>query len=170
MRDVPLPFGQTLQLWRLHRGLTQAQLAQAARIPRPNLSAVERGKREVSLPTLRALAMALGVRPGALVDGLLPGPRLETASLSREAMERIAEAIVSPRPLNNPTEVTLARWIGEMAKQRGEILRGRRRALRGKRRSHATWLHLRAACPRDVLRSMLERVDNRLSVHGPTAD
>ena len=68
------PFGQTLFLWRLDRHLSQAALAQRAGIPRPNLSLMERGKREVTLGTLRALAVALDVRPGILADGVLPVP------------------------------------------------------------------------------------------------
>lgn len=64
-----IPFGQAVLLWRLHRGLTQQTLAVKARVPRSNLSAIERGKREVSLRTLRSLALALEVRPGVLADG-----------------------------------------------------------------------------------------------------
>lgn len=68
-----LPFGETVLAWRLARGLTQAALANLARVSRPNLSAIERGQREVTLGTLRALAVALDVRPGVLVDGVSPG-------------------------------------------------------------------------------------------------
>ena len=164
-----IPFGETVQLWRGHRNLTQAQLAQAARIPRPNLSAIERGKREVSLSTLRALALALDVQPGVLVDGQAPGPVLRTP-LSRDAMERIADAVVFHRPLRDPAERVLVNRLGELVKQRRRILLGRRNALLGKRDNHANWLLLRAACPADVLRSLLERIDNRLRVHGATAD
>src|SRR6266700_81765 len=67
-----LPFGETLLAWRLARGMSQAELAQAARMSRPNLSAVERGDREVTLRTLRRLALALDVRPGILADGVAP--------------------------------------------------------------------------------------------------
>ncbi len=85
-----LPFGETLLAWRLARGMSQAELAQAARMSRPNLSAVERGDREVTLRTLRRLALALDVRPGILADGVAPaayGP-----PLGRRALERIAGA------------------------------------------------------------------------------
>ena len=83
------PFGETVLAWRLTRGMTQAQLARAAKLPRPNLSAIERGDREVTLRTLRALALALDVRPGALVDGETPGAG---PPLTRTQMERIANA------------------------------------------------------------------------------
>ena len=165
-----LPFGSAVQLWRLRRGLTQGQLAQRARMPRPNLSAIERGKREVSLSTLRALAFALEVQPGVLVDGLAPGLVQQVVPLSRNAMERIADAVVSHRPLRHRAEEALAKGLGDMVAQRRRILLGRRSALRGKRRRHAHWLQLRAICPPDVLQSLLERIDNRLSVYGATTD
>ena len=87
-----LPFGQTVRVWRVHRGMTQQQLAQAAHIPRPNLSAIEQGKREVSLSTLRALALALEVQPGVLVDGIPPSLSGGMSSpFSRKALEEIAD-------------------------------------------------------------------------------
>ena len=79
------PFGETVLLWRLQRGLTQKELARRAGVPRPNLSAIERGQLEVSLKTVRALALALGVRPGVLVDGIAPEEG-GAGELSREAM------------------------------------------------------------------------------------
>src|SRR6185437_7370469 len=103
------PFGETVLAWRLTRGMTQAQLARAARIPRTNLSAIERGEREVTLPTLRALALALNVRPGTLVDGETPGA--SASPLTRTQMERIAEATVRGTALSDPRESALARWL-----------------------------------------------------------
>jgi transcriptional regulator with XRE-family HTH domain len=44
-----LPFGATVVAWRLARAMSQENLARAAGIPRPNLSAIERGEREVTL-------------------------------------------------------------------------------------------------------------------------
>ena len=85
-----LPFGETVLAWRLARGMSQAELASAARMSRPNLSAVERGDREVTLRTLRQLALALDVRPGVLADGI--APTTSGRPLGRRALERIAGA------------------------------------------------------------------------------
>lgn len=85
-----LPFGETVLVWRLARGMSQAELASAARMSRPNLSAVERGDREVTLRTLRQLALALDVRPGVLADGI--APTTSVRPLGRRALERIAGA------------------------------------------------------------------------------
>ena len=100
------PFGETVLAWRLARGMTQAQLAFAAGVPRPNLCAIERGDREVTLRTLRALALALDIRPGALVDGEMPGSG--GPPLTRGEMERIAQAAVTGEGLTNPRESTLS--------------------------------------------------------------
>src|SRR3989338_8661616 len=101
---MALPFGQTLLLWRRHRGLTQQQLAAAARLPRPNLCAIERGRHEVSLTTLRALALALKVPAGFLVDGMPPKWDEPLPSFSRRSLERIANAVAYGRPVKVQSE------------------------------------------------------------------
>jgi transcriptional regulator with XRE-family HTH domain len=143
-----IPFGDTVRVWRAHRGLTQAQLARAAHLARPNVSAIERGRREVSLSTLRALAAALDVRPGVLVDGLPPPQAPAPAQLTRAALERIASAAATPATLHDPGEQTLATWLRALTRP------GRR----GRRRSLDAWLNLKAACPPALLQTLLERV------------
>ena len=165
MRYRPLPFGQTLQLWRLHRSLTQAQLATAARIPRPNLSAIERGKREVSLSTLRALAAALDVRPGALVDGQPPITPIDPSAVSRQALERIADAVALGRPLHDAREQELAGWLRAVMVPPGQqASRHRRWPVRAGLKA---WLNLQASCPVDVLRTLIRRIDARYRHHEP---
>lgn len=156
------PFGQTLYLWRLERGLTQEQLARQARIPRPNLSAIERGKREVQLSTLRSLAVALEVQPGILADGLSPAALNVQPRFSREALERIAEAAVKGAPVANSHERVLADLLRRIVRQRAQGAQKRPRALRGGTRAmEAAWLRLRSLCPPEVLRSLIQRVSDR---------
>ena len=50
-----------LRVWRQWRGLTQTALAARAGVPQSVISAIERGRRRPSLPTLKALARALAV-------------------------------------------------------------------------------------------------------------
>jgi transcriptional regulator with XRE-family HTH domain len=112
-----LPFGETILAWRLERRMTQAQLAKAAGIPRPNLSAIERGDREVTLRTLRALAIALGVRPGVLADGASPGQG--APPLARAALERIAAAAHAGDDLSglsDPREARTASRLREVTR------------------------------------------------------
>ncbi len=104
------PFGETVLAWRLSRGMSQADLARAARVPRPNLSAIERGDREVTLKTLRALALALDLPPGLLVDGLMPDAG--ALPLTRERLERVARAAARGLHLRDRREAVLSRRLG----------------------------------------------------------
>ena len=111
-----LPFGETVLSWRLARGMSQADLARAAGLSRPNLSAVERGHREVTLGTLRRLAQALDVLPGVLANGEAPAPMNEP--LGRAALERVARAAAHGTPTANQREQQLAALLAEAASTR----------------------------------------------------
>ena len=128
--------------------MSQAELAGAARIPRPNLSAIERGDREVTLRTLRALAVALNVRPGALVDGELP--EQDQPPMSRDALERVARAAATGgRTLN-----TLSRRLHVVIGGEDRTDLGRRL---GPRAGDAAYLRLRASQPPQTIASLVDR-------------
>ena len=135
--------------------MTQAQLAQAARIPRPNLSNIERGGRDVTLRTLRALALALDVRPGVLADGELP--HHASVPLTRAAMERIAKVANLGTETGTPRERTIARLL-----RRATAVR--RAAAAGQRRVHpsaagdSAYFQLKCLMPPATLASLLDRV------------
>jgi len=58
-----------LKTLRLHRKLTQAQLARLAQTSQPYIACLERGgKKNPSLAVLGRLAKAMGMTIGALVD------------------------------------------------------------------------------------------------------
>jgi len=156
-----LPFGQALLIWRIERGLTQEALAHRARISRPNLSAIERGKREVSLKTLRALALALEIRPGLLVDGIGPGQEKKTSSFSRQALERVADRVVHATPLRRPQERRLAELVAPMVRSRAMAAGYRAEPTKGKRTLRADWLVLTSQYPPQVIRSLLQRIADR---------
>jgi transcriptional regulator with XRE-family HTH domain len=125
-------------------------------MPRSNLSAVERGDREVTLRTLRALALALGVRPGVLADGMLPG--WDAAPLGRTALERVARAAAANQPLSDPHEASLARSLSGVVT--GPRPSTRSRAKRGADRGY---LLLRGRVGPEALASLIERVRARHS-------
>ena len=157
-----LPFNEVVRQWRLERGLTQEELARRARVPRPNLCAVECGKRDVSLSTLRALAVGLGIQPGILADGVPPGADVGPAAWSRRRLERIADAVVSGQALPNRHEQTVADLLRQVMASRlraGRPARGSGVRVRPVRK--AAWVRLKMHCPPQVLRSLLERVDGR---------
>ena len=146
-------FGMAVLLWRLERRYSQEALAKRAGVSRPNLSAIERGKREVSLTTLRALAVALEVRPGALVDGEAPGGT-ERRRFSRERLEQIADAVLS-HSVPDDRDRTLVSGLQALLQTRRTPLRGGRRA------STRAWLQLSAAYPPELVQSLLQRIRDR---------
>ncbi len=154
------PFGQTVLAWRLARGLTQEALARTARISRPNLSAIERGRREVTLGTLRSLALALGTRPGVLADGIPPGDA--AAPLSRADLERVARVTAKDERLPDARLADLARRLREVAAARLEMAGGRTGGRRTSRRAARAWLLLKAGEAPATLSSLLERVAGQL--------
>lgn len=60
-----------LKTLRLHKKLTQAQLAKRAQVSQPYIARLERGEKwNPRLTVLRRLARALGVTSGAVVEAL----------------------------------------------------------------------------------------------------
>jgi len=152
-----VPFGQNVLLWRIHRNLTQAELAARARISRPNLSGIERGKREVSLTTLRSLALALEVNPGTLVDGI--GPNFGVPASSRVVLERVADALSKGTPLRSSSEEKLAALLRL-------VIYPRKNLRRGKRSSERAWLQLKSTYSASFIRALIERVREREHLSG----
>jgi transcriptional regulator with XRE-family HTH domain len=66
-----------VRIWREHRGLTRAELAERAEIPPGYLSEIENGRKPGSTAAYQRLANALGVA----VDDILPTPVEESADL-----------------------------------------------------------------------------------------
>lgn len=61
--------GPRIKRLRDERGLTQQELAEKARLQREDISRIENGHlTNLKLRSLEALAKALGVRPGTLLD------------------------------------------------------------------------------------------------------
>ena len=61
-------FGRRLRALRLERELSQEALADLAGIHRTYVGSVERAERNTALDNINALADALGVSPGSLVE------------------------------------------------------------------------------------------------------
>ena len=153
-------FSENIYLWRIFRGLAQRELAGRAGIPRPNLSAIESGRRDVSLLTLRALAAALGVTPGVLINGIAPLD-FKGSKLSRRSLEAIARISLGG----------VANFAGLREKNIGMMLSGiirnrinaerkiYRNVLKRSKGHTADWLMLKAALETQVLNSLLARLD-----------
>ncbi len=166
------PFGQNVLLWRKSRGLTQAELARRVRLPQPNLSNIERGAQEVSLRTLRSLAAALEVRPGLLVDGVAPSAADQApAPLTRQTLERIADAAAFNRRVADPKEQAAVRALQMLLRNRTSAARRQwSRPHRDRRAVTAAWGHLRGLYGRSAIQVLADRVLERQRVHASQSD
>ncbi len=153
-----IAFGANILLWRLHRSLSQGQLAALSGIPRPNLSDIEKGKRDITLSTIRSLASALGVPPGTLVNGEPPGHKKRAGDFSREFMERIADSVARGRPPGDREEHRLYQLLREVLRSSLKCARAGQGLLplpAGK--SGLAWLRLRALYPPEIVNSLITR-------------
>ncbi|UCH81332.1 MAG: helix-turn-helix domain-containing protein [Nitrospiraceae bacterium] len=153
-----LTFGDNLLLWRLHRSLSQERLAALADLPRPNLSDIEKGKRDVTLSTIRSLANALNISPGTLVNAEPPKPEHWKENLPRDAMERIARSVALGIQPEDPSEQNISILLNDVLHCNLQSVQGRKRhlSLPG-RKSDRAWLLLRALYPAELLNSLLMR-------------
>ena len=68
--DVLTRFGQRVRSIRLERGFSQEELSARCHLDRTYISSLERGKRNVGLRNVAAIAEALGVSISQLFEGL----------------------------------------------------------------------------------------------------
>ena len=152
------PFGQTLYLWRLERGLTQSELARRTGIARPNLSRIEQGGQDVTIQTLRRLAEALDIRPGLLADGLPPEPT-RRRRLTRKGLDRIARAAVGRKLALSGEEKELAGLVRSVLKRKlGLTSRYGRSLPRTAKEEEKNWLRLKVQIGAPAWANLLHRV------------
>jgi transcriptional regulator with XRE-family HTH domain len=68
--DVLLRFGQRVREKRMALGLSQEAFADKCKLDRTYISGIERGKRNVALRNIDAIAKALGTTVSELTEGL----------------------------------------------------------------------------------------------------
>lgn len=156
------PIGRTILLWRMERKLSQAELARTSGIPRPNLSVIEQGGRDVTLTTLRRLALALGVAPGILADGIPPpaGPHPWT----REGLDRLARYLAGEKIRLSPDEKDTAELLKPLVqtKMTGSSSPSRASWRRSARTEEKCLARIKSRFRREELRSLLNRLEKRL--------
>lgn len=155
-----LPIGRAVYLWRNERELTQEQLARATGISRPNLSDLERGKRELSLKSLRLLASALQVTPGTLVDGIPPLAVRGPLRFSRKNLDRIADAVFGEKKVTGQ-EARVADLLRILSRSR--ISAATKTAARpiGKRRVNVAWAQFKSGLSKETAQALLQRIEDR---------
>jgi transcriptional regulator with XRE-family HTH domain len=68
--DIKEKFGQRVKSLRKEKGMSQEELAEKSGLNRPYISAIEQGKRNVSLEVMEKLAEAMGVEIVILISDL----------------------------------------------------------------------------------------------------
>ena len=68
--SITAKFGVRLRLLRQNQGWTQVMMAEKVGIDRSYISDMERGKKNVCLPTLEVLAQAFGMTISQLLKGI----------------------------------------------------------------------------------------------------
>jgi transcriptional regulator with XRE-family HTH domain len=153
-----ITFGENILLWRLHRGLSQEELAALSGIPRPNLSDIEKGKRDVTLTTIRSLSYALGVSVGTLTNGEPPEGDRQKIKLSRERIERIAYSVAHGKAPDDPAERKLYQLLKGILNCSLKSARARNRRLPlPSRKGNLSWLQLRSLYSSEIIRSLIEK-------------
>lgn len=161
-----ITFGDNLYLWRIFKGLTQGELAKKAGIPRPNLSAIESGKRDTTLTTLRLLAAALGIAPGILVNGT--GPiSFKGARFSRTALENIALASTGKAARLSPQEKNIADFLAGIIRNRINAEEKKYNNTLKKTQLHAAnWLMFKGALGKELISNLLSRAAKHIELSG----
>jgi transcriptional regulator with XRE-family HTH domain len=123
-------FSSNLKAWRLSKELTQEELAQKSGVSRPNLVALEQGRRECTLSTLNRLAYVIGISSGTLLDREPPSEN--DKGLNRHEIDRIARSLFEPGIVLSDS---LARLRDQVLSQAGPLLRssGFKKRTRAKR-------------------------------------
>jgi transcriptional regulator with XRE-family HTH domain len=68
MSPTPKQMGTKIRQLRTAKGMSQADLAKRARLTRVYITRLEAGRQDPSLTTINALAKALGMKVGRLVE------------------------------------------------------------------------------------------------------
>lgn len=154
------PVHETLHLWRLERNFTQAELARASGVPRPNLSRMESGARDLTVATLRRLARALGIPPGILADGI-PPVNFQSEKWSRGALDRIARFLAGESVELSDKERQAAESVRPLVRQKIRALTRKDFLLRerGRRRIRSHWKLSKIFFEPAEIQSLLARID-----------
>ena len=145
---IMINLGQKLYLVRLEKGLTQHDLVLRSGVAQPNLSNIEKGRKDFTVSTLLRLCHALEVSPAGLFEGVPPAPR--KGWMTRERVERLARAVWGdPCRLDSDEEaaVRLLRQVVPLTMRS-----------HGQKRIVAAWSELRKKFTDGEIRILTERV------------
>lgn len=140
MNDI----GHQIYLTREAKGMGQSKLARLAGIPQPNLSNIEKGKKDFTVFTLIRLAHALGVPPAQFFSSNETAQAAERPRFSRDRIERLARAVLDDRMALHGDE---KKWA-ELWRQ---VMPSKLKKGASPRKTQTAWAELRAVwSPGDI--------------------
>ncbi len=156
------PIGQTIIIWRNAKGLTQSDLARRSGVSRPNLSAIEQGARDLTLGTLRRIALAMGVSAGTLVDGVGPESVLPKGTFNRYALDRIARLTAGQTLRASASERRIASDLALIMKSKTRQSNSRKTP-GGIRAESAAALRLKSGVGPAIFKHLIRRIEKNLT-------
>lgn len=155
MADTPY-----LQAWRLHKGLTQQELAERAGLTQAQVSYLENQAHIPTLKTLNKLAEALGTGVGELMEP----PPSPYPPLSRHDIDAVALAIVSGERKLSPGLNQLADRVASVISRKLDAFKAPGRVVNWGKRwgGKFQWFRVRNMLPETILNQILARVDKSL--------
>ncbi len=163
-----IQFGENVYLWRIYKELSQGALAKKSGIPRPNLSAIEKGRRSITLSTLRALSFALGIKAGLLVDGTPPFKFNKSGNWPRKLLENTVQASLGISSYKlSPEDRAVSNLLLEITKNRINAQKGiYKNTLKLRKACIKSWLMLKSGAGKEIVGNLLSRQDKLLNTQG----
>ena len=140
--------GQNITSERLKQKITQAQLARSAGVSQPNLSAIEKGKRDMMVGTLKRISQALNVKASFLLG---EEEVRDALVLTRPRIERIARLVIRGSDLKDRADDRMAALFRALLPAPGARRRSAKQTLR-------SWLELRRLLDQNQINSVLGRI------------
>lgn len=144
--------GQNICRQRLKMGMTQERLAALSGVSQPNLSAIEKGRRDLTVSTLRRIALALEVSAGQLLESVSPPGASDP--MSRPRIERIARLALASDPTPDDADGRAAELFRHVLAAPGSRRRPAKRMIR-------SWMEIRSRFEPAQVRAILERIHDQ---------
>ena len=146
-------FGQKLYLFRVRKGITQAELSVRSKVSQANLSKIEKGAQDPTVSTFLKICSALEVSPAKIFEEDFPGT---PPPLTRASAERIAKGVLKPSLKLSPEE----RDIAELLR---DLVPGFRKRPLSAKKIHGRWYELKRRLPAEAIRMLGERIQDERS-------
>ena len=149
-----LEIGFSIYYYRLEKGMTQTELARKAGVPQPNLSNIEKGKKDITLTTLKRLSLALEVPAAILIDEGAGADKSGKIQFGREMLEKLAKRIA----VSDGT--MLGGKADEIVRLFSLLLPARSRQKPSSAEVQRAWIQLRKRLSADEIRAIYQRVQD----------